>query len=58
MVNDLLRTVNKDLTTVACTDVEKVRFAAHLLEGPTTGKIAIGGIVFRGVHKFLYATAT
>jgi hypothetical protein len=24
----------------------------------TTRKIAIGGIVFRGVHKFLYATTT
>jgi hypothetical protein len=29
-----------------------------LLNPPTTRKIAIGGIVFRGVHKFLYATAT
>jgi hypothetical protein len=24
----------------------------------TTRKIVIGGIVFRGVHKFLYATTT
>jgi hypothetical protein len=34
MADDWLHTVNKDLTTVACTDVEKVRFATHLLEGP------------------------
>jgi hypothetical protein len=31
---DWLRSVNKDLVTVGCTDAEKVRFAAHLLEGP------------------------
>lgn len=30
---DWLRSVNKDLVTVGCTDAEKVRFAAHLLEG-------------------------
>ena len=30
---DWLRSVNKDLVTVGCTDEEKVRFAAHLLEG-------------------------
>jgi hypothetical protein len=29
-----LRSVNKDLVTTSCTDAEKVRFAAHLLEGP------------------------
>src|SRR3954469_18534258 len=29
-----LRSVNKDLVTVGCTDAKKVRFAAHLLEGP------------------------
>jgi hypothetical protein len=34
MANDWLRAVNKDLVTVGCTDAEKVRFAAHLLEGP------------------------
>src|SRR4051812_2550846 len=34
VVNDWLRSVNKDLVTVGCTDAEKVRFAAHLLEGP------------------------
>ena len=34
--NDWLRSVNKDLVTVGCTDAEKVRFAAHLLEGPAS----------------------
>src|SRR3954465_15372869 len=34
VANDWLRSVNKDLVTVGCTDAEKVRFAAHLLEGP------------------------
>src|SRR3954462_5766891 len=33
VANDWLRSVNKDLVTVGCTDEEKVRFAAHLLEG-------------------------
>jgi hypothetical protein len=32
---DWLRSVNKDLVTTGCTDAEKVRFATHLLEGPT-----------------------
>src|SRR3954463_457116 len=32
--NDWLRSMNKDLVTVGCTDEEKVRFAAYLLEGP------------------------
>jgi hypothetical protein len=31
---DWLHSVNKDLVTVGCTDAEKVRFAAHLLERP------------------------
>src|SRR4051812_48799249 len=31
---DWIRSVNKDLVTVGCTYEEKVRFAAHLLEGP------------------------
>src|SRR3954468_11153458 len=35
VANDWLRSVNKDLVTVGCTDAEKVRFVAHLLEGPT-----------------------
>src|SRR3954471_6731398 len=34
VANDRLCSVNKDLVTVGCTDAEKVRFAAHLLEGP------------------------
>src|SRR3954463_16124484 len=34
VANDCLRSVNKDLVTVGCTNEEKVRFAAHLLEGP------------------------
>jgi hypothetical protein len=31
---DWLHSVKKDLVTIGCTDAEKVRFAAHLLEGP------------------------
>jgi hypothetical protein len=31
---DWLHSVNKDLVITGCTDAEKVRFAAHLLEGP------------------------
>jgi hypothetical protein len=31
---DWLRSINKDLVTTGCTDTEKVRFVAHLLEGP------------------------
>jgi hypothetical protein len=31
---DWLRSVNKDLVTTGCTDAEKVKFVAHLLEGP------------------------
>jgi hypothetical protein len=31
---DWLYSVNKDLVTTGCTDAKKVRFAAHLLEGP------------------------
>ena len=34
MANDWLRSINKDLVTIGCTDAEKVRFATHLLEGP------------------------
>src|SRR4051794_40683747 len=34
--NDWLRSVNKDLVRVRCTDEGNVRFLAHLLEGPTT----------------------
>jgi hypothetical protein len=31
---DWLHSVNKDLVTTGCIDTKKVRFAAHLLEGP------------------------
>ena len=34
VANDWLRSVNKDLVTCECTESEKVRFTAHLLEGP------------------------
>jgi hypothetical protein len=34
VADDWLRSVNKDLVTCECTDTEKVRFTAHLLEGP------------------------
>ena len=34
VADDWLRGVNKNLETVGCTDAERVRFAAHLLEGP------------------------
>jgi hypothetical protein len=33
VADDWLHSVNKDLTTFECTDAEKVRFTAHLLEG-------------------------
>jgi hypothetical protein len=32
--DDWLRSVNKDLVTYECTNAEKVRFTAHMLEGP------------------------
>jgi hypothetical protein len=31
---DWLHSINNDLVTTGCTNAEKVRFAAHLLEGP------------------------
>jgi hypothetical protein len=34
VADDCLRSVNKNLGTIGCTDAEKVRFATHLLEGP------------------------
>ena len=34
MANDWLQSVKKVLVTIGCTDAEKVRFAAYLLEGP------------------------
>ena len=32
--HDWLRSVNRDFVTIGCSHAEKVRFAAHLLEGP------------------------
>ncbi|XP_071683495.1 uncharacterized protein [Lolium perenne] len=32
--DDWLRSVSKDLVTCECTEAEKIRFTAHLLEGP------------------------
>ena len=34
VADDWLRSVNKDLVARECTDAEKIRFTAHLLEGP------------------------
>ena len=34
VADDWLRSISKDLVTCECTDAEKVRFTAHLLEGP------------------------
>ena len=34
MADDWLRSVQKDLVTAECEDAEKIRFTAHLLEGP------------------------
>ena len=34
VADDWLRSINKDLVTCECTDAKKVRFTAHLLEGP------------------------
>ena len=34
VADDWLRSVGRDLVTCECTDVEKVRFTTHLLEGP------------------------
>src|SRR3954468_10288849 len=34
VADDRLHSVNKDLFTCECTDAEKIRFTAHLLEGP------------------------
>jgi hypothetical protein len=36
VADDWLRSVKKNLVTIGCTEAEKVRFAAHLLEGPAT----------------------
>ena len=34
VADDWLRRVGRELTTAGCTDAEKVRFAAHQLDGP------------------------
>src|SRR3954469_14849799 len=34
VADDWLRRIGKELTTAGCTDAEKVRFAAHQLDGP------------------------
>ena len=34
VVDDWLGKMGRELTTTGCTDVEKVKFAAHQLEGP------------------------
>ena len=34
VADDWLRRIGRELTTVGCTDAEKVRFAAHQLDGP------------------------
>ena len=36
VADDWLRKIGRELTTVGCTDAEKVRFAAHQLDGPAT----------------------
>ena len=34
VADDWLRQIGRELTTAGCTDAEKVRFAAHQLDGP------------------------
>ena len=36
VADDWLRKVGRELTTAGCTDAERVRFAAHRLDGPAT----------------------
>ena len=36
VADDWLRKVGRELTTAGCTDAERVRFAAHQLDGPAT----------------------
>ena len=36
VVDDWLCRIGRELTTAGCTDAEKVRFAAHQLDGPAT----------------------
>ena len=35
VADDWLHRIGRELTTAGCTDAEKVRFAAHQLDGPT-----------------------
>ena len=46
---DWLRSVNKDLVTVGCTDAEKVRFAADLLGNQPL----LGGTLFRSPTRWI-----
>jgi hypothetical protein len=46
---DWLRSFNKDLVTTGCTDAEKVRFAAHMLEGP----VAVDGTLIRSLTPLM-----
>src|SRR3954469_16751983 len=36
VADDWLRSIGRELTTAGCTDAERVRFAAHQLDGPAT----------------------
>ena len=36
VADDWLRRIGREITTAGCTDAEKVRFAAHQLDGPAT----------------------
>ena len=36
VVDDWLHKIGRELTTVGCTDAERVHFAAHQLDGPAT----------------------
>ena len=36
VADDWLRKIERELTTTGCTDAERVRFAAHQLDGPAT----------------------
>ena len=36
VADDWLRKIGSELTTIGCTDTEKVRFAAHQLDGPAS----------------------
>ena len=36
VADDWLRKIERELTTAGCTDAERVRFAAHQLDGPAS----------------------